>query len=244
MVDRVDPVYSLGRDCTVRNAGAERDEREDRQLVRGVVPADIERGIRLGVAFRLRVAEGNVERHARLRHPGQDVVARPVHDPRELLDAIARACVAKDANDRNSAAYRAFEREVDATPEGALDQRRPMKREEHLVRGDHAAAAVEGALDVGLRRVDAPHDLDEEIDGGVVEEIVGVRRQDGSIELGDAVLVARLHEHARDLERGPHASRERGRVRVEQPDDAAADRAAPQETNSNRTSRVAHGRIR
>ena len=61
VVDRIDPADALGRDAPRLDARAEREHRQDDELVRRVVPVDVERGIGLGVALGLRLADGLVE---------------------------------------------------------------------------------------------------------------------------------------------------------------------------------------
>ena len=65
VVDRIDAADPLGRDARRVDARAEREHRQDDELVRGVVPVDVERRIGLGVPLRLRLAAPPRRRRAR-----------------------------------------------------------------------------------------------------------------------------------------------------------------------------------
>jgi hypothetical protein len=60
--------------------GAERRAGQHRELVRGIDAVDVEAGIGLGVARRLRLGQHDVEVAAGLAHGAQDVVAGAVED--------------------------------------------------------------------------------------------------------------------------------------------------------------------
>ena len=66
--------------CVERHRPAERQRRQDRQLVRRVDAVDVEARVGLGVAQLLRVGQHFGEFPAALAHLGQDVVAGAVQD--------------------------------------------------------------------------------------------------------------------------------------------------------------------
>ena len=67
---------------------AESQRGQDGQFVCGVRAGDVEPGVGLRKAEPLRVGEGVGEGLTGFQHFGKDVVARPVNDPVEGLDAI------------------------------------------------------------------------------------------------------------------------------------------------------------
>ena len=96
------------------DARAERDGGDDRSLGRGVEALDVGSGIRLGEPERLRVGERVVERLAAVGHAGEDVVGRAVHDAHDPPDAVAGERLAQRPHERDAAADRRLEQEVDA----------------------------------------------------------------------------------------------------------------------------------
>ncbi len=83
----------------------------------GIVAADVERRIGFGVAEFLSLLQGDREAHA-FPHAGQDVVAGSVQDTMHAGDGITGECLAQRADDRNAAADRGFERQIDAALDG------------------------------------------------------------------------------------------------------------------------------
>ena len=79
-VERRDAADALDMHRVERDRPAERQRRQDRQLVRRVDAVDVERRIGLGVAQLLRIGEHLGEFAAALAHLGQDVVAGAVED--------------------------------------------------------------------------------------------------------------------------------------------------------------------
>ena len=91
----LDPVAELGRvldvlpgdrrdafrmDVLEVHGGAEGDRRQDLELVRRVHAFDIQRGVGLRVAVRLRLLEDDGEVEPLVGHLGQDVIAGAVDD--------------------------------------------------------------------------------------------------------------------------------------------------------------------
>ena len=90
--------------------GAERGAGQHGELVRGVDAVDVEAGIGLGIARRLRLGQHGVEVAAGLAHRGQDVVAGAVEDAVEAPHAIADQAFAQCLDDRDAARDRRLER--------------------------------------------------------------------------------------------------------------------------------------
>ena len=106
---RVIELDALDRDRGGVDLEAEGEGSEDGELVRRVESADIESGIRLGVAEPLRLAEAGVERQVVGLHPGQDVVTGAVEDAGNALDRVAGQTLAQGLDHGNSTADRRLE---------------------------------------------------------------------------------------------------------------------------------------
>ena len=107
---------------------AERQRRQDRQLVRGVEAADVEGRIGLGVAQPLRLLQAEVERQPLGLHLRQDVVAGAVEDAADARDAVARKRLAQGLDDGNAAADRGLEGERRAVALGEFGQFLAVRR--------------------------------------------------------------------------------------------------------------------
>ena len=95
-------------DLQPRGLHAERQPRQDAQLVRRVLAAQVARGVRLREAARLRIRQRVGERPSILQ-PAQDVVRRPVQDPAHGGDPGQRQRLAQGADDGDAARRRALE---------------------------------------------------------------------------------------------------------------------------------------
>ena len=87
---------------------------KQRELVRGVVPLDIEARIGLGIAEALGGGEAFGEGEMFLLHAGQDVVAGAVEDAVDAVDRVAGKRLAQRLDDRDAAGGGRLEIEADA----------------------------------------------------------------------------------------------------------------------------------
>ena len=147
--------------------------------MRRVEAADVETGIRLGVAEPLRLAEADFERQVVGLHPGQDVVAGAVEDAGNPRDRVAGQTLAQGLDHRNAAADRAFEKERRLMRLGQRRQAQPVRGDHRLVGGDDRQAARQRRLDRFVRDpVRSADQFDEHVDLGgrghrrrIVEEL-------------------------------------------------------------------------
>ena len=95
---------------------AERQRSQNGELVRGVVAANVEGRVRLGVAEPLGVGETCLERQPVGLHPRENVVAGAVENAIDAPHCIAGERLAQGLDDRNAAADRRLEGERDAAP--------------------------------------------------------------------------------------------------------------------------------
>ena len=117
--------------------GAEGERGQDRQLVRGVEPADVESGIGFGIAEPLRLAQHIGEFRPLGGHLGEDEIAGAVENAEHPADAVARQAFTQRLDDRDGAGDRRLEGECDLRPVGQPRQIEPVMGDQRLVGGDH-----------------------------------------------------------------------------------------------------------
>jgi hypothetical protein len=201
-------VDALGGDLVGRHALPEGQRREDGDLVARVAAAHVERGVGLGVARGLRLGEGHVEREPLLGHAREDVVAGAVHDAADGQDALRRERLAQHADDGDAAGHGRLVVEVHALLFGEVPDLGAALGEQRLVGGDHVLAGQDGGAHHLVGALDAAHDLDDDLDLGVVHELHRVRGEllprhqlaahGGDVAHGDAAHVERHAEAALD----------------------------------------------
>ena len=206
---------------------------EDAGLVRRVEAVDVERGIRLGISELLGVGQDFVEGTPLVLHAREDVVAGAVEDAVDLLDLVAGKALAHGADDRDAAAHGGAEVDVHPVLRGRVEDLLSVFGEKLLVGRDDGLPGVEGREDERLRNAGAADRLDDDLHGGIGDDALRVRRQ-----------YVRIHRHAavrrdvqvRDLpQHDVHAQAFRHDPAVAQKTlrHARADRAKPQDANSN-----------
>ena len=152
----------LGRD-------AERDLRQDRELVGGVGAVHVERRVGLGVAELLRLGEGVGVAQAALGHRGEDEVRGAVEDALDGGDLVGRQALAQRADDRHAAGDRGLEADGALGLAGGLEDLVARVGEQRLVRGDDVLAGREGVEHDLLRGGRAADEFDDDVDRGVVD---------------------------------------------------------------------------
>ena len=91
---------------------AQADGNQNGDLRAGVVPIDVGRRIRLGVAQRLRLFQRIGKRQPGAIHAGEDVVARAVQDAGHAQQPVAGQPFPDSADDRNAAGNRRLEQQL------------------------------------------------------------------------------------------------------------------------------------
>ncbi len=168
-----------------------------------------------------------------LLHPGEHVVGGAVHDAGHRADLVAGERVLQRTDDRDAAAHARLEEDVDAGFLRGVHDLLAVRRDERLVRRDHALAVPErGEHDVaGDPR--AADELDDNVDLGVARHAHPVRRE---VRERQAEFVgARLGEVGEpselDVDSGTAAEVEL--MTSEDLDDARADGAEADQTDAN-----------
>ena len=154
-------------------AGGQRGQ--DGELVRGVDRVDVEGGVRLGVAELLGVGQHGLEVLVLLEHAGEDVVAGAVDDAADLADLAALEGLLHGADDGDAPAHGRFELQADALLRGDGEELGAVLGDERLVGGHHVLAGAQRGGDPAAGHFVAAHQLHQDLDRGVGDQLVGVR---------------------------------------------------------------------
>jgi hypothetical protein len=168
-------------DLAGRHPGAEGDRGDDGGLGGGVVALDVGGGVGLGVAQGLRLGQRLGVGGTRLGHPREDVVRGAVDDAHDPVDPLAGQGLPQRADERDAAADRRLEQQVDARGLGGREQLGAVVGQQLLVGADHGLARPDGRQRQLAGRLDAADGLDHDVDAGVVDDLGGV---DGEGALG------------------------------------------------------------
>ena len=188
-VGRADAADALAVDVGVDDVRPEREGGQDGGLGGGVVPLDVGRGVALGQAELLRLAQHVVVAVALLLHAGEDVVGRAVHDPHHAEDLLARQRLAQRPDDRDGAGHRRLVEQVDPGGRRHLGQLGAGGGQQRLVARDDRLAVAQGGLDQLVRRVQAPDQLDHDVDVVARDERGGVGADEARVDGRGAGLV-------------------------------------------------------
>ena len=148
----------------------ESDRRQNRHLRGGVRAGDIVGRIGLRVAALLGVGQCLVVALATL-HLGEHEVRRAVDDPEHPVDVGDDERLAQDLDHRNRSADAGFEPQLNAGRRRGRKQLRSAARDELLVRGDDALAALKQLQHVAACRLDPAHHLGDDDDARIVEDL-------------------------------------------------------------------------
>ena len=182
-VDRADAADPLDGDVIELDMQAVGDGHQDRQLVGGVDPLDVVGGIGLGKALGLGVFQHLGKGGAMIGHLGEDVVGSAVHDPLDRLDPVGDQAFFQRFDDRDAAADAGLEADFHPFGHRGVEDLPAMDGEQSLVGGDDMLAAGDRLEDEGPGRFDAADQFDDDIDGGVGEDVVGIPAEDDVAEL-------------------------------------------------------------
>ena len=155
----------------------ERQRSRDAQLVGRVVSLHVRRGVRLRQAQPLRVLQHVLILRAFRRHPGQDVVRRPVHDAHHLLDVVRDQRALDRVDDRDRAAHARLVVQARAGFPGHRAQLVKVQAQGHLVRRHDALAVLQRAQHHRGRRLLPAQEFADDLDFRILKDIVLIGRQ-------------------------------------------------------------------
>ena len=190
-------------------------------------------GIGLGVAELLRLGQRVGVAAAVARHGGEHEVGRAVDDPDQLVDARRRERLLQYAHHRDRRAGGGLVAQLRTAAVGGLLQLGAVASEQLLVGGDDRHAALEQLAEIAERRLHAAHDLGDDLDRGVVADVLeAIGQQSGRGALARPRGVA--HERAHDPHRtAGHALDDVGAL-AQQPVDGRADGAVSEQADAER----------
>ena len=217
-VDRSDTLTVHGLE---RHVGVEGEAGEDGRLLRGVVPLDIGRRIRLGVPERLGVGEYLVEVGTLTVHAVEDVVRRAVDDAEDASDVVAGEGVLERAQDRDRGRDRCLVGDGGADLVCRVEDLRAVAREQGLVARHDVGTGLQRLDDMRARRLDPTHELDDDVSAD--DQLVCVCREQLLRQLDVARCVDVTDSDSRELESGARALRKLVRVVEKQARDLRPD---------------------
>ena len=132
------------------------------------------------------------------------------------LDVSGRKRLRHHADRGHHTRHRPLEPNLHATAPCGVEHLLAMLREQLLVGGHHVTTGIERAQHVVARRLDAAHQLDDQV--AALDDVVEV--------------AAAAREHAGDLRRAAHLGLDRVRPLLEESGERRADGAVAQEPDS------------
>ena len=235
-----DVADALVVDVAGHDLGAERDRGHDRRLGAGVEALDVGRRVALGEPEALGLGQGVAVGRALLGHLREDVVRRAVDDPHDPPDRLAAEALAQRPHERDAAGDGGLEEQVDAVVVGGVEQLDADVGQQLLVRGDDRLAAGQRGGDQLAGRLDAADDLDDDVDVGIGDDVVGVAGQHAGRQVDVTVARQVADGDAGDLELHARAGLDLLGLGGDQPDERGTDVAAAEDPDADLL--VYHGR--
>lgn len=150
---------------------AESDPGQDGRLGRRIVSLDVGRRIALCQPQRLGFGQHRVVVRSILSHLGEDVVGGAVHNAGDPVDAFAGQRFPEGPDQRYSPGDGSLIEKVDRPFPGQGPKGDPVGRcQEGLVGGDHRLPCFESRADQSAGRLQASHELDDDVDRRVGDQ--------------------------------------------------------------------------
>ena len=150
----------------------------------------------------LRLAQDRGVLEPLVRHAREDVVRRAVDDRGDGEDVVREQVALQRRDDGYTAANGRLVQQVDVVRAGEAQEITAVLGHDLLVRRDDELAGLQRAPQVLIGRLFAAHDLDDHCDVGIVEDVVGVRREQRRVDSDVTFLGDITHEHAAELQLG------------------------------------------
>ena len=195
-VELRDIADALGVDVVELHTAVEGDGCQDGDLRGGIETVDVGGGVRLGEALRLSLGQRILVRQAVVDHAREHVVGGAVHDTHDGGDLVADEGMLQRLDDGDAAADAGLEAYFQVLFAGKVHDLVAERRHERLVGGDHVLTRAQGAEHHVARSGGAADQLDDDIDLGVVDDVVEVlgEQVQHAARLG-LLGIARAHAH-------------------------------------------------
>ena len=193
----VDCRDAVGEDALRGDVGAQRVHGDDDQLEERVVSLDVERGVALGESQGLGLRQGVGIGVLVVEDPREDVVRRAVQDALHLEQQVVVVVLLEVADYGNRTARRGVVEQRHVVALLDVNQLGQVVRQHRLVARDDRNALQQGAFDDVVGGAGVVDHLDDEVDFGVVENLV--RRVGEAAAVDCAGLVERAHADLHDL---------------------------------------------
>ena len=138
---------------------------------------------------------------ALIGHPAEDVVGGAVDDPAHPLDPVAPQGLLQGFDDRDPTAHGGFDQHVDAFLGGGGRNFFAVARDHSLVGGDDGLSSRNCRQDQTAGGLQATHDLNDDVDRGVLDDRFGVGAEDlaGELDGPRAVQIPDGHAFERQI---------------------------------------------
>ncbi len=211
----------------------EAERRHDGCLVGRVVALDVAGRVGLGVSLGLGVLEHVVEIEALGGHLVEDVVRGAVDDAEHARHLVAHQRFAQRTQERDGAADRGLEVDVDALGLGGGVDLGAVLGQQRLVGGDHGGAGLDGRKHELARHAGAADQFDDDI--GVGRHAHGVGGDDGLVDPRERIGLGRIEAgDAGQLDRATDTCGKFFLLLDQQARGLGTDSARTQQSNANR----------
>ena len=191
-----DVADALGVDIVELHAAVKGDRCQDGDLRSGVETVHVGGGVGLGEALRLSLGQRVLVGQAVVDHAREHVVGGAVHDAHDGGDLVADEGMLQRLDDGDAAADAGLEAHFQILLSGKVHDLVAEGGHERLVGSDHVLAGTQGAEHHVARGGGAADQLDDDIDLGVVDDVVEVLSEQVQHAARLSLLgIARAHSH-------------------------------------------------
>ena len=194
--DLFDP---LGKDLLYGNMGVRDDPRQQRQLVGGIVPVDIQGRIGLGEALLLGLLHRLVIAEPCLLHPRQHVVARTVENSAEVGNLVGDQPVLENLDDGDRGRDTGLVVHATIVDPGDLEDLLTMEGKSGLVGGYDILSIHEGINHPLPWQIDTTGDLHHQLNIRIACHLTGIGGEDIRLHKAVNIVAGLLYVSNRDL---------------------------------------------
>src|SRR6516165_1871470 len=222
------------------NFGTEGDARQDDQLLRSIVPFDIEARIGLRIAQPLRFLQALGKAEPILFHPGEDIIAGAVEDTVDACEGRTIKSLAQRLDDGNAAGDRRFEIKSNVMSFRERGKPLALRGEQRLIGGDYRLAGGKRGFYRKLRGTGGAADhFDKHIDLGIARQRRRIADPTKPVGIEAPFLIARPGADRDHVDAAPTAGDQFLASAVQKLHDRTADSTEAGKTDFQRFSHVA-----